>query len=261
MDELTELYRALTYPQKPQCSEFVIDQLARTYCRAGDVVVDAGANFGAHTSTFCRAVGHTGQVIAYEPHPQVAQKLKRFRDLFPWLTVVDKALSDHRGRSDFFAAKVSGWSSLNGRARPDLEGETITVELETLDEAAAEQPLAALRFIKIDVEGAELRLLRGATGVIRQFDPLIAIELRWDQVGNSLNDRLNFFDWISQLGSSGYRLYDFCGNLVEPTEEDEYMLFLIPNCIDAHMVFEYSRKAVRQYIDSDRSWTLYGKFT
>ncbi len=160
MDSLSKEYRNLPFPQKAHCSEFAFEHLGKLYCRPGDVVIDVGANFGAHTVTYCKAVGSKGKVIAFEPNPTVAKKLMEFRRSYPWLTVRGVALSDRAGQANFFATKVSGFGSLYGSDRADFEGENIAVLTDTLDVALAEDQLSSLSFIKIDVEGAEVPVLK-----------------------------------------------------------------------------------------------------
>ncbi len=261
MDSLSKEYRNLPHPGKAHCSEFAFEHLGKLYCRPGDVVVDVGANFGAHTVTFCKAVGSTGKVIAFEPNPTVAKKLMQFRRPYPWLTVREVALSDLAGHANFFATKISGFGSLYASDRTDFEGENIAVLTDTLDSALAEDQLSSLSFIKIDVEGAELPVLRGGIDTARKFDPLIAIEVSWKRIdGDSDTSRVDFFDFVSKFGSTGYALYDICGNTINYSEKHEYNLLLVPKSASVGFIFEITRNAVREYLSSDRKWYLYKKF-
>jgi FkbM family methyltransferase len=147
----------------------------RTLMPPGGVAVDVGANWGLHSLYLARLAGEDGLVIAVEPFPPA------FRDL-QWhlhangcrnVRVLPVALSDRCGTGVF----VPGGSSCTGRlADAEANGGTPVVT-RTLDDVIEEADVARLDLVKIDVEGAEARVLRGAAEAVRRFRPALVIDL------------------------------------------------------------------------------------
>jgi FkbM family methyltransferase len=120
-------------------------------------------------------VAPRGRHIAYEPLPHLADHL---RASFPDVDVRCAALSDHAGEASFARVRAAeAWSGLlfrplPGNAEPDLE--EITVRLEVLDEALPPDFVPAM--VKIDVEGAEEQVVRGALRTLREHKPVVVFE-------------------------------------------------------------------------------------
>ncbi|MEA2454688.1 MAG: hypothetical protein QOI45_950, partial [Thermoleophilaceae bacterium] len=146
---------------------------------AWSLAPDSGCiDIGAHTGnvlTEMRRVAPRGRHIAYEPLPHLADHL---RASFPDVDVRCAALSDHAGEASFARVRAAeAWSGLlfrplPGNAEPDLE--EITVRLEVLDDALPPDFVPAM--VKIDVEGAEEQVVRGALRTLREHKPLVVFE-------------------------------------------------------------------------------------
>ena len=142
--------------------------------RPDSCCVDVGANEGSVLDHMVR-LAPRGRHVAFEPIPRLAEDL---RARFPDVTVHQAAVSDRAGTRAFqHYPPIPAMSSLNGR--PDLDPgkhRQMTVDTVTLDEA-----LDGLRpdFVKIDVEGAEGLVLRGATETLERR-PWV-----WFEHGNS----------------------------------------------------------------------------
>lgn len=136
----------------------------RADVRDGDVVLDIGANLGAYTLLFGQWVGDAGHVYAFEPAPDARQGLEQhvaMNGLAACVTVCHEAVSGGQGRARFLAMGTSGANRLLPEgSRAGGEVSTITV-----DGFCASLGLKP-RLIKIDVEGAELDVLRGARRTI-----------------------------------------------------------------------------------------------
>ena len=134
--------------------------------------LDVGAHAGSVLREMTR-VAPSGRHVAWEPLPEFAARLRK---AYPGVEVREAALSDENGESEFARVLAdAGWSGLVHRPTPaDGRVETITVRTERLDDAlpAGVEPA----FIKIDVEGAEERVLRGAVETLRRHRPVIAFE-------------------------------------------------------------------------------------
>lgn len=138
---------------------------------SGDTYVDVGANVGVHVLTAAAAVGPDGLVIALEPFPRTSDLL----DQTVWLNGYRKRVELHRcaaaeapGESTLFLGPSSGEHSLVAH---DDGGESVAVPLRTLDDIVAGRRVS---MIKVDAEGAEIRVLRGATKVLRD-NPDVAL--------------------------------------------------------------------------------------
>ena len=134
--------------------------------------LDVGAHAGSVLREMTR-VAPSGRHVAWEPLPEFAARLRK---AYPGVEVREAALSDENGESEFARVLADpGWSGLVHRPTPaDGRVETITVRTERLDDAlpAGVEPA----FIKIDVEGVEERVLRGAVETLRRHRPVIAFE-------------------------------------------------------------------------------------
>lgn len=170
--------------------------------------LDIGANEGVFVKEVLKHAPY-GQHMAFEPIPELAQGL---REKYPKVEVHECALSDAHGASSYqVVINATGYSGLKRRDYDFGEAviEEITVQTRTLDDVyPSDRPL---RFVKIDVEGAELQVLRGGVKTITRHRPYIVFEhglgaadfygTRPEQVYDLLNKecRLNISvmrDWL-----------------------------------------------------------------
>jgi FkbM family methyltransferase len=147
--------------------------LATALRRDGNAI-DVGANNG-DTLAMILAVAPEGRHIAYEPIPELAQRLAARH---PGVDVRNAACSDEAGSAEF--THVLNAPAMSGlRQRQDLPAhagavERITVRLEKLDDALPEGFVPSL--VKIDVEGAELHVMRGAAETLARHRPYVLFE-------------------------------------------------------------------------------------
>ena len=133
--------------------------------------VDVGANIGVVLRDIVR-VAPRGRHIAYEPLPDLAEMLERE---FPDVEVHNAAASDRTGNATFHRVKARDTrSSLSALDFAEEELERFTVALEPLDTALPEGYVPA--FVKIDVEGAEEQVLRGAADTLARPRPIVVFE-------------------------------------------------------------------------------------
>ncbi len=150
--------------------------------RPGDVAVDVGAHAGAWASRMRRRVGAGGLVVSYEASPWYAEMLAlalRWAR-FTGVAVRHAAVSDTAGTArlvvrDASGRRLTGFTHLAGESEA---GGTVEVETVTLDGEADREPrLRTARLIKIDVEGAELAVLRGARRLLAEGSPVVVCEV------------------------------------------------------------------------------------
>jgi len=137
----------------------------RRYLRPGDVVVDVGANFGLTALAAFTTVGPRGQMHAFEPHPRIFRFLLGNIELNGAEAVVtpyNLALGERAGTVFLTDERADDQNSVS----PDTTG--LRVPMSTLDDAVAQLPRIAL--LKIDVEGYEQFVLRGATMTLARTD-------------------------------------------------------------------------------------------
>jgi FkbM family methyltransferase len=151
--------------------ELLVALLERSLSPDADCI-DVGAHAGAVLRELVR-LAPGGRHMAWEPLPEFAYRL---RAEFPSVEVREAALSDRAGERSFaHILEEPGWSGF--LERPTPRGglvERITVRCERLDDALPDGVRPA--FIKIDVEGAEEQVLRGAAETLGRHRPLIAFE-------------------------------------------------------------------------------------
>ncbi len=154
--------------------------LCRRHIRPGMTVLDIGAHNGYFTLLFSRLVGSAGRVFAFEPHQPTCRLLQRNlrRARHPNVTVVQKAVADQSGVVEFFEMSLAGTHSLFNVARFDPHFSLcrrLTAECVILDQFLAAQGNPDIHFIKMDIEGAEPKALRGMSKTIRRCRELAMV--------------------------------------------------------------------------------------
>jgi FkbM family methyltransferase len=178
----------------------------------GSLVLDVGANIGAHTLNLARLVGANGRVMAFEPTDFAFRKLSRNLELNPslasrveachyFLTASDGADVPDAIYSSWPLAKVAGLHAKHlGR-----EMHTDSAQARSLDSVLSERADGKVQLVKLDVDGFECDVLRGATAMLRNARPLFVMELApyvLEERGASLDQLLFYFI------PNGYSLYD-----------------------------------------------------
>jgi FkbM family methyltransferase len=127
----------------------------------GMTFVDAGSNKGDFALIAARVMSDRGRVLAFEPAPENCRWIRASAELngYRSIRLYELALYDTEGHGPLYLGEWSGWHSLDPGDSP---GDSIEVETRTLDSVLAETGDPAADVLKIDVEGAELQVLRGA---------------------------------------------------------------------------------------------------
>jgi FkbM family methyltransferase len=161
-DHLSEFIRSLERPY-----EFPLLRMSRTLLSPGDIVVDVGANIGNHTLYWSEVA--EANVVAFEPYPPALKVLRRNVELNAAgarVQIYPLAVGSIAGRAAMQLPDSSNIGS--ARAVPASAGD---VTVTTLDGEVG--PTKLVRLLKIDVEGSELSVLRGATRLLSQRPALI----------------------------------------------------------------------------------------
>ncbi len=169
--------------------------------------IDVGAHLGAVLQEIVR-VAPLGRHLAYEPLPRCCEHL---RHEFPHVDVRDAALSDRNGNASFVQVEAAPeFSGLRERSYPGYEDSvrrTLTVRTERLDDALPEGFRPSL--IKIDVEGAELLVMRGAAETLKAHRPVVIFEHGIGAADHYGYGSADVHDLL--CGEIGMRIFDFDG--------------------------------------------------
>jgi FkbM family methyltransferase len=166
----------------------------------GAVVVDVGANIGYYTLLAAARVGARGRVIAFEPSRDNCALLRMslHANRFENVALHPLAVAEAGGTVGF------GMDDSNGRiSRGDPAASALQVPAVALDEFLREEPRIDL--IKLDIEGAEARALRGMAAIVRRHQPVIFTEFgpRGLEVASGVRPR----DYLEHLRALGYALF------------------------------------------------------
>jgi FkbM family methyltransferase len=178
-------------------------RILRRLVNPGSVIVDAGANVGYFSLLFAKWIRSEGVVHAFEPFPGTADRFERNLKLN---TTLQRSVILHRSAlSDFVGSTNMSIPDKKNLGCNYLghEGEN-EVGVTTLDEFCVKQQLNRLDLLKVDVEGSEVALLRGAEQTIRRFRPILMIE-----VNPAALQRFGYVssDLIQAIGKHGYRMH------------------------------------------------------
>lgn len=153
--------------------------------RDGDVVVDAGADTGVFTLRLAQLVGPSGRVHAFEPNPARRPDLEEIAAARGNVVLHEAALSDRAGRARLhIPVRGSGPIGALGSmaSRDDERCLVVEVACATLDEALGED-LPRVAFVKCDVEGHELAVLRGARRTLDASRAALLVEIEERHAG------------------------------------------------------------------------------
>jgi FkbM family methyltransferase len=179
--------------------------LMKKFIHPGDVVLDVGANIGTHSLAFQKWVGAAGLVLAFEPQKKIFQILcanlavNNCPSIFAINALISKENKIHFFSEEIIDEKTNfgsvSFSNTNSKSINQSTKQTkfplTAIQLDTLD-------LARCDFMKIDVEGMELEVLKSSKELIKTYHPIIFFE----QVSSR-----NFVEVVSFLKNHNYRLY------------------------------------------------------
>ena len=199
-------------------------EVFRQILAPGCVALDVGANIGAHTLFFAQAVGPEGAVLAFEPQRIVFQTLCANMALNSVTNTrcIQAAVGEAPGRllappMDYGRANNFGGIALGGFEA----GEEVDVlRLDDFD-------LPHCRLIKVDVEGMELSVLKGAAGLIAQHRPLLYVENDKPEKSDAL---------IRHIAALGYDQYWHNPTLFNPENHDGNPDNVFPRVVSRNML-------------------------
>ena len=179
-----------------------VEQLGR-YVIPGTVVVDVGANIGFFTDRFARWVGPGGRVLAIEPEAVNFTRLQRriMSGGFPDRVELVRAAACDRTETVLLNINPDhpGDHRLSNRGVP--------VRGLTLDELIADHGWRTVSLIKIDVQGAEMRVLTGARELLNRFRPALFVEIDDAALRAYTSSAAALIELLTALGYKPHRLH------------------------------------------------------
>jgi FkbM family methyltransferase len=175
----------------------------RKFIRPGNIVLDIGANVGCHALLFSKLVGPDGRVIAFEPTDWAFRKLVRNKelnvDLCPQNLVLEKiAIAGHSRKSERVKFR-SSWRLFG----PQEEPEPQLVDISTVDDYLEASATMKVDFIKVDVDGYEYKVIKGALKTLQTHKPVLMLELGHNSL-EGVGDQLEAL--VDCLFSLGYTI-------------------------------------------------------
>ncbi|BCS31619.1 hypothetical protein TBR22_A08210 [Luteitalea sp. TBR-22] len=175
----------------------------RRRIRPGMVAVDVGANFGYYTLLFSKWVGPTGRVVAFEPTAGYGERLRKHVALnaLDNVTIVPMGLGDTAADAEIAIGVCSATLHWASAALPTARERVRLVPFDLW--WGAQKPLlgsARVDVMKIDVDGHEPAVLRGAEQTIRADRPLLLLEVsrpNYEQAGERVTDVVT---WLQERG-------------------------------------------------------------
>lgn len=182
------------------------------YVRPGDVVLDIGANIGDHTIAYSDWVGSRGKVFAFECGYEANACLRNNMRGRENVVVLDMALWSSEGWLNFNQDNKNFGASFVTKS--DVVAHDSPIKCFPLDSFKINQ----IDFMKIDAEGSETEILRGAEIMIGRFKPIICMEVNGfalKRAGSSEEELLNL------IKSFGYDYYIIQGQRIQPNASED----------------------------------------
>ena len=186
-------------PQVAAGYEPHVSRALHNFLKPGDTFIDVGANIGVHVARAAQLVGSSGRVIAVEPNTENCRLLLLTiqKNSFHNVTLIPSALSDTSDWTWFGTHIGSNGGALPFNNETLTEGFGFIVPIRRLDDIAP----AGTTVVKIDVEGAEVSVLKSGLQTIQRDRPWVIMEFSCEMVRRvSGVEPLSALKWIEGLG-------------------------------------------------------------
>ncbi len=206
------LYRAHRYRWKLDPAEIAF---VLAHARPGTTAIDIGAHKGGYAYWMARGVGPEGRLIAFEPQPELAARLRLAFQGARNVTIENRGLSNLNGQLTLNVPGTgpSPGASFEAARATAPAARRFEVDVSTLDARLA-GPHPRVSLIKCDVEGHELAVFMGAERTLRTERPALLFECEERHHGGG--GIAGVFAWLAGLGYGGFF---FCGKELRPLAE------------------------------------------
>jgi len=208
----------------------------QSYLSPGMMVLDIGAHHGFYTLLASRKVSPGGRVLAIEPSPRERRKLRLHLGINACnnVEIEDSGIGDVRGSAELHLV-IGSQTGSNSLRKPAVSEptRTVSVQVDQLDNVLRRRGISNVDFIKMDVEGAELSVLKGAAHLLRNHPrPVVLAEvydIRTEPWGYAARDIVQYlvraaYRWFVPCPGGGLEEMDtqqreYAGNFVAVPEE------------------------------------------
>ncbi len=194
--------------------EPAIAGLITSQINPGSTVMDIGANVGIHTITMGKAAGPNGKVYAFEPIGFLRKKIEEniWLNNLHNVEIIPSALSNQAGKQEIFFDENDsnlGTASLGKKS----EQTNLEIDIKVGDEVAQELGISQLDLMKIDVEGFELKVLKGLESTISKLRPRIIFEFDVNYIKRVEEEGMDVKEEIfSYFSSKNYQLFEIANH-------------------------------------------------
>lgn len=193
-------------------------RLLLSMLKPGDTFLDIGGHFGQYAVSAGIKVGPTGRVVTFEPGPIQVEYLRRNVELnaLTNVTVANLALSDTPGELGLHVPSLVdiGKSQL---VDPNADSQAVRVPVTTLDDYCQTHGIDRIDLMKVDVEGAEFGVFRGAARVMREFPPKAIFYESVDILCKAFDHTPE--EMHAYLEGAGYQIHAMQGDKLAPVNE------------------------------------------
>jgi FkbM family methyltransferase len=167
----------------------------------GWIAYDIGANIGFFSLLLAKLVGSSGQIFAFEPHPENVSRLlsnMKLNEIGSRVNVFSGGVLDTSRKIRFQIGPSNAMGKVEGSlGRTDLSGESIVINGISLDDFVFRDKNPPPNLIKMDIEGGEVLAVRGMKRILSEVRPLLFIEIHGQKAAQAVWEPLN---------EAGYRM-------------------------------------------------------
>lgn len=181
-------------------------EFLKKHCKLGDTVIDVGAHLGLFSVCAWQCTGKKGKVYAFEPTPTTHRLLRQtihINQADDYIHPVQAAVAEKKGTVTFYLGEGDINVSNSIILYPERNRQGYEVPMIALDEFVKERGIDKVDFMKIDAEGAELRVLYGARNILERNKPVCILGMHTKSIqkfGDSVEAIWNF------IADCGYRV-------------------------------------------------------
>ena len=179
--------------------------MVKSFISKDDVIFDVGAHIGSYAIPLAKVLSGNGKVYAFEPNPSSYYLLKHniyLNDLHGKVFCQKKAIGEKPGVLKVEFDQLAGNSGSNTIVNKKSDG--FYIDFDSIDAFVKRNSIGKVDWLKVDVEGREFEVLKGAENTLSTFKPNVYLEICRDQLFKFNSNPENIFDKMSAFG---YKMY------------------------------------------------------
>lgn len=192
-------------------------EFLRKHCGKGQTVIDVGAHLGLFSICAWQCTGRTGKVYSFEPTRttfDLLQETIRINGARNHVKALQAAVADQKGKVTFYIGEAKTDVANSLVADPERKRNSYEVPMVALDEFVEKNNAGHIDFIKIDAEGAELSVLKGARKILTEHRPVCILGMHPSSIYKFGDSAKAIWDFIRDVN---YRV-EFNETLMEESD-------------------------------------------